>query len=200
MSVNLNSVQTEPMFTIRCKDIMLREFSVDDLDPFHEITWQPEIVQFLPDWKATKEQRREWMLNYEIPGNMKFLNAVAREGHIGEHRLCLAIISIETGEFIGWICSGMKDELPHPNREIMYAISNKHTNKGYATQAVNGMIHYLFQYTDVSVLNAIALVHNLASNKVIQKCGFSHYDRIEIDSESYHYYLLRRSDWMCTTK
>src|SRR5262245_5001267 len=118
----------EPVFVIPCGDIMLREYIVDDLDEFHSITWQPEIVKFLPDWGETKEQRRDWLVNYEIPENKHFLNTVAKDGHIGDQRLRLAIVSKDTNEFIGWVCTGMKDELPYPNREIMYAVSNKHTN------------------------------------------------------------------------
>ena len=35
----------------------------------------------------------------------------------------------ETDEFIGWCCTGIKDELPSPNREIMYAISSEFQRK-----------------------------------------------------------------------
>jgi RimJ/RimL family protein N-acetyltransferase len=101
----------------------------------------------------------------------------------------------ETGEFIGWCCSGMKDELPPPNREIMYAISKDHRGKGYATQAAQGMVNYLFEHTNVGTLSAIALLHNIPSNKVIQKCAFNLQGIIEIDNEKYNYYKLVKQDW-----
>jgi len=80
----------------------------------------------LPGWNVSKEQREDWYINYEIPENKQFLNAVSKSEEIGELRLRLGIILKETGKFIGWCCSGIKDEMPPPNREIMYAISKDH--------------------------------------------------------------------------
>ncbi|WP_342671690.1 GNAT family N-acetyltransferase [Paenibacillus glacialis] len=86
----------------------------------------------------------------------------------------------------------MKEELPPPNREIMYAISNKHTNKGYTTQAVQGVVKYLFENTNVEELIALALIRNISSNRVIQKSGFDFLDIIELDIEEYNIYKLAK--------
>ncbi|WP_313960565.1 GNAT family N-acetyltransferase [Paenibacillus sp. 32O-W] len=99
-------------------------------------------------------------------------------------------------EFIGWCCTGIKEELPPPNREIVFAISRDHRSMGYTTQAVQATIKYLFEHTKVEELNAVALTHNLPSNKVIQKCGFDLVNRIEIDNEPYNHYKIRRSQWI----
>jgi [ribosomal protein S5]-alanine N-acetyltransferase len=56
----------------------------------------------------------------------------------------------------------------------------------------------LFQNSDVSELNAIALVHNIPSNKVIQKSGFEYVAIIEIDGQTYHHYKLRKEIWKKT--
>ncbi|WP_440961887.1 GNAT family N-acetyltransferase [Paenibacillus nitricinens] len=180
------------LFTIECKDILLREFSLEDLDEFHALTTQPEIIEFLPDWNVPKEQRLDWLINYEIKENQQFLQAVSADGNIGELRLRLGIILKETNEFIGWCCTGMKDELPAPNREIMYAISKDHRGKGYTTQAAKGLIKFLFEHTSNDVLNAIALVHNTPSIRVIQKCDFDLINEITIENESYNYYQLSK--------
>ncbi|MFB5677520.1 GNAT family N-acetyltransferase [Paenibacillus terreus] len=66
----------------------------------------------------------------------------------------------------------MKDELPPPNREIMFALSNQHINKGFTTQAAQGLTNYLFEKTNIDVLNAVAKKRNTGSNRVIQKSGF----------------------------
>ncbi|WP_028552772.1 GNAT family N-acetyltransferase [Paenibacillus sp. UNC451MF] len=182
------------IFTIECKDIVLREYLLEDLDTFYELTHQPEIHQYLPGWNVSKERRLDWMVNYEIKENKQFLQAVSEGGNIGQLRLRLGIVLKETGDFIGWCCTGMKDELPAPNREIMYAVSKDHRNKGYSTQAAQGLIRYLFENTDIEVLNAIALVENIPSNSVIQKCGFLYKDQIEINNEQYHYYILNKID------
>lgn len=184
------SETTNDLFTIECRDILLREYSIEDVDSLYALTQQAEIREFLPDWNASREKRLNWMQNYEIGENKQFLLAVADGGQIGDHCLRLGILIKETGEFIGWCCTGIKEELPPPNREIVFAISNLHTNKGYTTQAVKGIITYLFENTDVEVLNAIALIRNIPSNRVIQKSGFDFFGTVVIDSETYNHYRL----------
>ncbi|WP_025678264.1 GNAT family N-acetyltransferase [Paenibacillus massiliensis] len=195
MKANLRAHSSDTNFEIECKDIILREFLITDLDDFHSLTWQPEIHEFLPGWNVSKEQRTEWFINYEVPDNKQFFDAVSQRKDIGELRLRLGIILKETGEFIGWCCSGIKEELPAPNREIMYAISKDHRGKGFTTQASQGMIEYLFGHTDVAALSAVALLDNVPSNRVIQKCGFSFQHIIDIDDEKYNYYTLHKKDW-----
>ncbi|HBU81946.1 MULTISPECIES: GNAT family N-acetyltransferase [Paenibacillus] len=177
---------------IDCKDIYLREYRAEDLEKLQEITWQPEVYEFLPGWNAAVEERALWLTQYEIPENQNFKQAVLAGGDIGDLYLRLAIVLKENDEFIGWCCSGIKDELPAPNREIMYGISKHFRNRGFTTQAVQGITQYLFQNTNVEVLNAIALLTNQASNKVIQKCNFEWMNLIEIENEPYNHYQLRK--------
>src|SRR5690606_14992031 len=119
-------------------------------------TWQPEIYHTLPGWNVSKEQRRQWLLEYEIPENKRFLEAAAHGGDIGELRLRMGIILKSSGAFIGWCCTGIKEELRAPNREIVFAISSGYRGQGYTTQAVQGFIKYLFSSTNVEELIAIA--------------------------------------------
>ncbi|MES9706717.1 GNAT family N-acetyltransferase, partial [Bacillus toyonensis] len=161
------------LFRIDCGDIYLQEFTMKDTESIYKISNQPEIEKFLPDWKSTKEQRVNWIINDEIPANKAFLEAVKTTNNIDNHMLKLGIFKQATNEFIGWCCTGIKEELPSPNREIMYAISSEYQNNGYATKATKGLIDYLFKKTNVNDLNAIALIKNVPSNKVIEKCGFT---------------------------
>lgn len=192
---NANNVKLKKVFTIDSKDIVLREFLLEDLDEIYNITLQPEIGEFLPDWIATKEKRREWLIKYEIKENKEFLESVPNIPNISRHALRLGIILKETNELIGWITSGLKDELPPPNREIGYAISNDYTGRGYATQAAQGLIKYLFENTNTDVLNATALTYNTPSNKVIQKCGFRLMGTMKIEGKDFNYYKLNKSEW-----
>ncbi|EDX67387.1 acetyltransferase, GNAT family [Bacillus cereus NVH0597-99] len=184
------------LFRIDCGKIYLQEFTVEDAESIYNISNQPEIEKFLPDWKSTKEQRINWVGNYEIPENKAFLHAVRITTNIDDHILKLGICKKTTNEFIGWCCTGIKDELPAPNREIMYAVSSEYHNNGYATKATKGLVDYLFEKTNVDVLNAIALINNVASNKVIEKCGFIYKRQQKIENQIYNHYILRRSEWI----
>jgi RimJ/RimL family protein N-acetyltransferase len=78
----------------------------------------------------------------------------------------------------------------------MYAISSEYQKKGYATKASKGLIDYLFTNTNLDVINAVALINNVSSNKVIEKCGFTYLSKQTIENELYNHYILNRSDWM----
>ncbi|WP_324659312.1 GNAT family N-acetyltransferase [Bacillus cereus] len=184
------------LFKIDCGDIYLQEFTVKDAESIYNISNQSEIEKFLPDWKSAKEQRVNWVVNYEIPENKAFLHAVRTTTNIDDHILKLGIFKKTTNEFIGWCCTGIKDELPLPNREIMYAVSSEYHNNGYATKATKGMINYLFGKTNVDHLNAIALINNVASNKVIEKFGFIYKSQQRIENQICNHYILRRSEWI----
>ncbi|EJR54894.1 hypothetical protein IIM_01834 [Bacillus cereus VD107] len=184
------------LFTIDCGDIYLQEFTTKDAESIYKISNQPEIEKFLPDWKSTKEQRIDWVTNYEIPSNKAFLDAVINTSNIDDHILKLGIFIKDTNEFIGWCCTGIKKELPAPNREIMYAISNEYQNNGYATKTTKGLIDYLFKNTNVDVLNAFALINNVPSNRVIEKSGFTYMSRQTIENQLYNHYLLSKSEWI----
>lgn len=179
------------LFTIECEDIVLREFRLEDLDELYALTLQPEITDILPDWKATKEQRKEFLTNMHMPSNKIFLKSVP---NVGDTWFTVGIILKKTNEFIGWCCTGPCDELPKPNREIGYAISKYHRNKGYTTQAVMAMIKYLFENTEVNFLNAIALTTNKPSNRVIGKCGFNYTDNVTIGDREFYHYILSKNE------
>jgi len=181
------------LFTIDCGEILLREFRVEDVDAIYELTSQPEVYKFLPDWHSTREQRLTWVTNYEIPSNKEFLSALPNIS--GQNCLKLGIVLKETGEFIGFCNTGIKEELCEPNREIAYAISKHYRNRGYTTKAVKGLIQYLFNHTDVEHLNTVVVPHNLSSKKVIQKCGFRFNGNIEIEERTHSHYMLNKDDW-----
>lgn len=183
----------ENLFIIDCGEIVLREFRVEDVDAIYELTSQPEVYEFLPDWHSTREQRLNWVTNYEIPSNKEFLSAIPDISE--QNYLKLGIVLKETGEFIGFCNTGIKEELNEPNREIAFAISKYYRNRGYTTMAVKGLVKYLFENTNVELLNAIVLPHNVSSNKVIQKCDFRYIRKIEIEDQQYFQYILHKEEW-----
>lgn len=186
-------MDTNNLFTIDCGEIVLTEFRIEDVDRIYEITSQPEVYEFLPDWHSTKEQRLNWVTNYEIPSNKDFLSAIPNIS--GQNSLKLGIILKETGEFIGFCNTGIKEELSEPNREIAYAISKYYRNRGYTTKAVKGLLIFLFENTNVKQLNTVVLPRNVSSNKVIRKCGFRFNGEIEIEDQTHNHYTLNKEDW-----
>ena len=59
--------------------------------------------------------------------------------------------------------------------EIGYHIAQKYTGNGYATEAVKLFLTYLKNNKDIKDIYGVALADNLASRRVLQKCGFELY-------------------------
>lgn len=75
----------------------------------------------------------------------------------------------EGGALIGACGYGRRhDDEP----EIGYWIGEPYWGRGYATEAVRAVIDHLFSVTDLDALDAGCRVTNLASRRVIEKCGF----------------------------
>ncbi|MBB6630137.1 hypothetical protein [Clostridium algidicarnis] len=51
---------------IDCKDIVLREFRLEDLDELYALTLQPEITNYMPEWIGTREKYEDAMSNVFI--------------------------------------------------------------------------------------------------------------------------------------
>lgn len=194
-TTHLNNLDLQNVFTIECKDVVLREFQTEDFHAIYNITLQPEIIEFLPDWIWPKEGIRNWVSEYVIKENQRCFEVFPNLPNSNEYILRLGIVLKETNEFIGWITSGLKEELPPPNREIGYAISKDYTGNGYATQAAKGLIKYLFENTNIDVLNATALTYNTPSNKVLEKSGFNLLGTTKIEEQDYYYYKLCKDQW-----
>ena len=59
--------------------------------------------------------------------------------------------------------------------EIGYHIAKRYTGNGYATSAVKLFLEYLKRDTNIKEVYGVALVDNIASRKVLNKCGFELY-------------------------
>ncbi|WP_420539091.1 hypothetical protein ACN92M_16895 [Paenibacillus polymyxa] len=56
-------------------------------------------------------------------------------------------------------------------------------------------IKYLFENKEIKELNAIVLLENGPSNRVIQKSDFKFVGEIEIDAERYNHYRIHKKDF-----
>jgi ribosomal-protein-alanine N-acetyltransferase len=72
---------------------------------------------------------------------------------------------------IGW--SGVRGlEFHNADKEIYYLIGREYWNKGYASEAVSGLVDYCFHQMQLPRLVAKVDARNIASKKIIEKLGF----------------------------
>ena len=56
--------------------------------------------------------------------------------------------------------------------EIGYHIGAKYTRRGYATEAVKAFVPVIMEKIGISKMAGVCLADNIASQKVMEKCGF----------------------------
>ena len=140
--------------------LILRRFSLDDLQAFHQLASRPEIIRYAQSTPvASLEESRELMKSapfhdYATYGYGRF-----------------ACVWKDTGEVIGF--SGLKFVPEIGDTELGYRFFEEHWGKGLATEAGRASIE--FARSDLGLQRLVAMVHpeNVASARVVSKLGFS---------------------------
>ncbi|MCF3641361.1 GNAT family N-acetyltransferase [Rhizobium sp. TRM95111] len=91
-----------------------------------------------------------------------------KAGGIG--KCVYAITKADNGAFLG--CCGIEPQGDGQTVELGYWLGEPHWNKGYATEAAQTLTDMVFRTRDVEQIDARCRVMNIASRRVIQKCGF----------------------------
>ena len=83
------------------------------------------------------------------------------------------IITNEGGQNIGYVQFCKLELEEEGNWEIGYHIAKDFTGKGFATEAVKAFLPAMAQKLNLSEIYGICLAENLASVRVLEKCGFT---------------------------
>jgi len=112
-----------------------------------------------------------------IPHPYKLSDAEAFIGTANKGEEALFLITARDGgskgankEKILGACGFVTQEKPVP--ELGYWLGVEHWGKGYATEALQALIDYMFNEFDHPALQAGARVTNPQSRRVLEKCGF----------------------------
>ena len=83
----------------------------------------------------------------------------------------LIIEDEDNGEGVGWLTLEITSRL-HGLARIGYTIDRERWGQGYATAAVEAIVHWLFTETVIQRVEADCSIDNPASKRVLEKCGF----------------------------
>ncbi len=87
-----------------------------------------------------------------------------------ERGMVWAIVNKQSNTVIGTI-GVHKVELQHRKLEVGYALSNNFWNKGITTEALKAVIQTIFEQTSINRIEALAMIENPPSTKVMEKAG-----------------------------
>lgn len=177
-------------FLLKTDRLVLRRFTDDDLEDFFAYRNDSEVSR----WQG-------WNVPYPREQAVEFINAmkVRDPNEPGDWFQC-AIVIKDTGEFIGDGAFFIKKDETN-TAHMGCTIMQRHWRKGYAVEATQRLMAYLFDGLHLRRLITDTDVENVGSWKTLEKLGFrreAHFvENILFKghfASEYHYAMLDR-EW-----
>ena len=166
---------------LETKRLIVRPFTSDDLPEFRKLL----TIEELPGWGMQRD-RAEDFLNWQISNYEKM--------DILHGAVCFGIFDKGTGRILGNAGAGEHDDLHEP--EIFYCLLPSERGKGYATEAAAAVTAWALANYDIPYLIGTVEKSNAASQRVLEKCGYTYIDtqtlKVHITDESYSFRYYRR--------
>ena len=141
---------------LKTNRLYLREFTLEDAIHFYNMNDDFDVLRYTGDTEFKDlEKAKTFLSNYK---DYQLHN-------MGRWAVCLK----ENNMFLGWC--GLKYHPKEKLVEVGYRFYKTHWNKGYATESAKASIAYGFETLKLKDIHAHAHIDNLASHKVIEKCG-----------------------------
>ncbi len=154
-----SSAGLSPAYPLRTERPVLRPWRLDDLDTFHRLRRDPEVVRYLYDEPLTRDlaDAKLRSLNSSIAAPGDWINVAVEVAATGE-------VAGDVG--IGWISE------VHQQVELGYTFFAAHRGQGYATEASAAMVGLAFTGLGAHRLSARLDARNTASARVLERLGF----------------------------
>lgn len=146
-------------YLIETKRIGLRLLEEEDVTYLYALESDPEVKQFFPDGPRDRAKTEEMITRFITAYKEKKLP-------------CFLLFEAESGEFIGRAGFGLTET---GEIEIGYVLHKKYWGKGYASEAVAELLKYARKTIAVDYIIAYAVIDNIGSTRVMEKCGMIYY-------------------------
>lgn len=154
----------------------LRELTVEDIPALYALRSNPSIVSFLPELDSL-ETELEKHKNY-----IKYQYAFFDYGLWG--------IFLKNGILIGQAGIQNIEYQDETALELSYLIAPEHQRKGFATEVLLSILHYVSSSLEINKLIAIIAKNNLPSIRTARKLGFLCAEAVTHFGYDCNYYVL----------
>lgn len=161
---------------IETNRLLLRAFTVGDANLIYELNLDPDVTRYTHDPVKDLAHASEILQNVIIPQY-----ALYNHGRWAVHIK-------PTLEFLGWC--GLKYRADLNEIDLGYRFRKESWRKGYATEAAYASIRYGFEKIALQRIVGRAELDNIASWKVLEKCGMSHIGGEEIEGHPHKTYEI----------
>lgn len=137
--------------------LYFREFTANDVQLLYELNSNPNVIKYVHEPAPTLENVTDILFNSILPQYTLY-----NHGRWAVH--------LKNGdEFIGWC--GLKYIKEDDEIDLGYRFKEAYWGKGYGYEAVKATIDYGFNNLKLKRIVATALPQNIASWKIMEKCG-----------------------------
>lgn len=152
------------MFLLETERLTITEFTPDMAQAVHMNSLDEDTRRFVPDEVfETVEEAAET------------IDFLASQYGGTEGPLVYPVLT-KDGANVGYVQAVPLDE---GQWEVGYHIGGAYTKRGYATEAVSAFLPVIMQKLGIDKISGICVSENLASRRVMEKCGF----RLEYEGE-----------------
>jgi RimJ/RimL family protein N-acetyltransferase len=163
--------------------LILREFTLDDLDVFALLLGDPEVMRFsLSGPMKEKEQAKEYL-------QKRILDHYAKYGY-GLY----AVIRKVNHSFIGFVGLIHQNIGGESKTELGYRLHPQHWGKGLATEACLAICHYAFTQLGMTELISIIDPQNKRSLKVAKRLGMKYLKDAVFHNIPVQIYMIKCSE------
>lgn len=152
---------------IETERLLLRKFNAKDSPLIYDLNLDPEVIRYTHDPIKDIEQARQVLEQVILPQYKLY--------HHGRWAVHLK----PELEFIGWC--GLKYIPQRDEVDLGYRLKKDFWGKGYATEAAQACIKYGFEKLNIYRIIGRADPENLASVRVLKKCGMNFLAEEEIE-------------------
>ena len=176
---------------IETNHIIIGDFQRKDGENLYRIVREKNILRFMPDWAEN------WDSPQSFFGYIDWHQTQENSTDIYENKR-YAIALPHSDEMIGMVGMGLEDMLNEV--EVAYFMSEKHQKKGYTKEAIDALVDWCFNVSDIKYLILTIDCANIPSCHLAEKCGFELFEKRmpighkqpNMESDSYFYYRKYR--------
>ena len=179
--------------TIDTGRLLLRKKTVDDAQMMFE------------NWASDEKVAKcfNWPVHTEVETTRRIL-AIMEQTLANDDCYQWGIVCKDNNEMIGTIGVSSID-YDKEAFELMFCVGSKFWGHGYASEALNGVLDFLFNQVDAKVAWASHGIDNIVPGKVMRKCGLMYFrDSFKLDSHHSEYvfrdYKITKEEYLTRTK
>lgn len=176
--------------------LAIRQFTVADEDNLVQLDSDPEVMRYITGGQPIgREEIRDEIIPFHL---------AAYDRHPGFGTW--AADDVGTGQFLGWF--HLRPRRSDGLIDLGYRLRRSAWGNGYATEGSRALIDKGFTGHDIDRVVAETMTVNLASRRVLEKCGLTHIrtyfddepDAIEGADQGFAEYQLTRGQWEAASR